>query len=100
MVTYLKSLIKVNNLADLQPDYPMGTLVLTDSQAVVDECSKKDIPVAAYEHDDVTGLKCQHILLDLDEVDDEEFENIYRRYREIPWDIATTERTLIREFSI
>ncbi len=100
MVNYLQSLIKVNNLANLQPDYPVGTLVLTDSQAVVDECKLRNIPVAAYEHDDVTGLKCQHILLDVDDVDDEEFENIYRRYRDIPWDIATTDRTIIREFAM
>ena len=100
MENYLQNVIKVNKTEDLQPDYPEGTLVLTDSQAVLDECSNLGIPVAGYEHDAVTGLKCQHLLLDVDEVEDEEFEKIYRRCKNIPWDIARTERTYIREFSM
>ncbi len=100
MTTYLKSTIKVNKLEDLQPDYPQGVLVLSDSQAVLDECYAKGIPVAGYEQEGVTGLKCDQLLLDVDEVEDEDFENIYRRCKGIPWDIATTERTYIREFSM
>ncbi|MBR5635992.1 MAG: GNAT family N-acetyltransferase [Pseudobutyrivibrio sp.] len=100
MVNYLKNIIKVNTVENLQPDYPAGTLVLSDSQAVLDECVNRDIPVAGYEHDDVTGLKCANLLLDVDDVDDEVFENIYRRCKDIPWDIASTERTYIREFSM
>ncbi|QFJ54398.1 GNAT family N-acetyltransferase [Pseudobutyrivibrio xylanivorans] len=99
-MNYLKSILKVNNLADLQPDYPEGTLVLSDSQAVIDECVSKGIPVAAYEHDGISGLKCDHVLIDVDDVDDEVFENIYRRCVDVPWDISKTERTYIREFSM
>ena len=100
MTTYLKSTIKVNKLGELQPDYPQGVLVLSDSQAVLDECIANGIPVAGYEHDDITGLKCEHLLLEVDEVDDEVFENIYRRCAGIPWDIGETARTYIREFSM
>ncbi len=97
---YLHQIIKVNKLDDLQPDYPRGTLVLSDSQAVLDRCSANRIPVAAYEHDDITGLNCDHILLSLDDVDDIVFERIYRRYESIPWDIGYTDRTFIREFGM
>ena len=100
MANYLKRTIKVNKLDDLQPDYPEGVLVLSDSQAVLDECQNRQIPAAAYEHDDITGLKCDHLLLDVDEVEDEDFENIYRRCVGIPWDIGHTERTYIREFAM
>ena len=99
-MNYLKDLITVNTLTNLQPDYPEGTLILSDNQAVIDECVNRNIPVAAYEHDDINNLKCDHILIDVDDVDDEIFENIYRRCKDIPWDISETKRTFIREFSM
>ncbi len=97
---FLKKTIKVNNVNDLQPDYEVGTLILTDSQAVIDVCNIKNIPVAGYEHDDITDLKCQHILIDVDEVEDEDFETIYRRCKNIPLHIADTSRCIIREYSM
>ena len=97
---YLRDIVKVTDVDLLQPDYPKGTLILTDSQAVIDECVGAGIPVAAFEHDDVTGLKCDHVLLDVDDVDDEEFEDIYRRCIGVPLDISETDRTFIREFSM
>lgn len=99
-MNYLKDIIKINKVKDLQPDYPEGTLLLSDDQAVIDECVNRNIPVAAYEHDDINNLKCDHILIDVDDVDDEIFENIYRRCKDIPWDISETKRTFIREFSM
>lgn len=109
--TYLKSKIIINNVADLQPDYERGTLVLTNSQAVIDECETKNIPVAGYEQSldnqvdstsdtESNGLRCQQLIIDIDEVEDEDFERIYRRCAKIPWDIANTNRTYIREFSM
>ncbi len=97
---YLKETIKINKIENLKMEYPEGTLVLTDSQAVIDECEARHIPVAGYEHDSIKGLKCQHLLLDVDDVDDYVFENIYRRCKNIPWFIAETERCFIREFSM
>ena len=99
-MNYLQSTVKVTELANLQPDYADGVLVLSDSQAVIDRCETRGIPVAAFEHDDITGLRCQHILIDVDDVDDDVFERIYRRCVGIPWDIAYTARTHIREFSM
>ncbi len=97
---YLKDLITVNTLTNLQPDYPKGTLILSDNQAVIDECISRGLPVAAFEHDIIHGLQCDHILIDVDDVDDEVFENIYRRCKDIPLDISETKRTFIREFSM
>ncbi|MCR4566541.1 MAG: GNAT family N-acetyltransferase [Pseudobutyrivibrio sp.] len=99
-MNYLKTIVRVTEYAALQPDYPPGTLVLTDSQAVIDECVKRGQPVAAFEHDGIEGLQCDNIVLDVDEVDDDVFERIYRRCIGKPWDIAETKRTTIREISM
>jgi len=99
-LTYLQDIQRITKKELLQPDYPSGTLVITDSQAVIDECLRRKLPVAAFEHDSVSNLKCDYILVDVDDVDDIEFENIYRRYMGIPLDIAQTERTYIREFAM
>ena len=96
----LKNTIVIKDLADLQPDYEAGTLVLTNSQAVVDECVRLSIPVAAYEDSDGDRINCQQILMDIDEIDDEDLERIYRRCAGIPWDIAYTNRCYIREFAM
>ncbi len=99
-MNYLKNIVRVTEYVALQPDYPKGTLVLTDSQAVIDECINRGQPVAAFEHDGITDLKCDNILIDVDDVDDYVFERIYRRCIGVPWDIAETPRTTIREFSM
>ena len=49
-MNYLRDIVKVTDVDLLQPDYPEGTLILTDSQAVIDECVLKGLPVAAFEH--------------------------------------------------
>lgn len=97
---FLKRKIIINNLTDLQPDYEPGTLVLTDSQAVVDECESRHLPVAAYEDEGTKPIRCSQVLMDVDEIEDDDFENIYRRCAGIPWDIAYTERCFIREFGM
>lgn len=99
-MNYLKNVVKVHNIKELQPDYEEGTLVLSDSQAVIDECKRKGQPVAALENGCASQLKCDYVLIDEDEVDDYVLERIYRRCMDIPWDIAETRRTLIREFAI
>lgn len=98
-MNYLNETIKIKSIEQIPSDTE-GILCLSDNQSVINYCMDHHIPVAAYEHDDITGLHCDHILLDVDDVDDEVFENIYRRCAGIPWDIATTERTLIREFGM
>ena len=95
---YLRETIIINNVKDLQPDYAEGTLVLTESQAVVDECNLRNLPVAGIDTVDGTGLKCSQLLIDVDEIEDEDMERIYRRCASIPWDIAYTNRCLIREY--
>ena len=97
---YLHDVVKVTDVESLQFDYPGGTLILPDNQAVIDLCIEKKQPVVAFEHDGVSMLKCDHILIDPDEVDDEEYEDIYRRCVGIPLFISETARTIIREFSM
>ena len=97
---FLKNLVKVHSLNELQPDYLAGTLVLTDSQAVIDECNKRTIPVVGLEDEQGIALKCDQIIWDIDQVDPEDLERIYRRCKGIPWTIAYTNRCLIREFSM
>ena len=97
---FLKKKIIINKLSELQPDYEPGTLVLTDSQAVVDECIIRNIPVAAFEHENSGQIRCSQVIIDVDEVEDRDFENIYRRCKGIPWNIAFTDRCLIREFGM
>ncbi|SDB21615.1 Protein N-acetyltransferase, RimJ/RimL family [Pseudobutyrivibrio sp. YE44] len=99
-MNYLKHILKVHDLKDLQPDYDEGTLVLSDSQAVIDECLRLGQPVAAYSDDDSSQLRCDYILMDVDDIDDYVFERVYRRCKGIPWDISDTARTYIREFSM
>ena len=100
MKNYLQKTEIVHNVADLQPDYESGTLVLTDSQAVIDECQRRIIPVAGFEHEGSPNLKCDQLFLELDQVEDEDFEKAYRRCVGIPLDIAYTDRCYIREFSM
>ena len=97
-VKFLRNKLIINNVKDLQPDYDDGTLVLTESQAVVDECNLRNLPVAGIDTVDGTGLKCSQLLIDVDEIEDEDMERIYRRCAGIPWTIAYTNRCLIREY--
>lgn len=97
---YLDQVIITDNFDDVKSQYMAGSLVVTDNQQVIDACRSLRIPVAAWEHDDITGLSCDYILTDIDQVEDEVFENIYRRWADIPWDIAETDRCYIREFEL
>ncbi|SFH68259.1 Protein N-acetyltransferase, RimJ/RimL family [Pseudobutyrivibrio sp. OR37] len=96
---YLRNKIIINNVNELQPDYESGTLVLTESQAVVDECNLRGIPVAGIETEGGKSLSCQQLVMDVEELEDEDLERIYRRCAGIPWDIAYTKRCYIREYS-
>lgn len=95
---YLKKIINVNNILELQPDYEEGTLVLSDDQAVIDECLKTKIPVVGIENSGENHLSCPQIVIDSWEVEDEDYEKMYRRCKGIAWDIAYTNRCLIREY--
>ena len=97
-VKFLRNKLIINNVKDLQPDYDDGTLVLTESQAVVDECVMRKIPVAGIETFEGERLNCQQVIIDVDELEDDDLERIYRRSAGIPWDIAYTNRCFIREY--
>lgn len=77
-----------------------GNLIVTDQQEVIDQCKMGKIPVVAWEHDDVKNLVCDQIVLNIDEMDDYEWDRIYRRCMGMPWKILETERCYVREFSM
>ncbi|MCR4694046.1 MAG: GNAT family N-acetyltransferase [Pseudobutyrivibrio sp.] len=77
-----------------------NVLYVSDRQDVLDECKRMGFPVAAYEHDGIIGLDCPHILMDLDQVEDETFLHIYRRCLGLPLEVGQTDRTILREFSM
>ena len=71
---------------------------MTVKQDVIDICLNRGIPVVACENHSSGRLTCPQIIQNVDTLEEEDFENIYRRIAGIPWDIATTERCLIREY--
>ena len=98
---HLKDTKFINSLSQVrQLEVAPGILYLSGDQQVLDYCRDNRIPVAAVEEPGGPSLHCNHILIDVDQVEDEDLENIYRRCRGIPWDIAETERTYIREFAM
>ena len=97
---YLKEIIRVMDVSDLKFKYDDGTLVLTSSQSVIDACHDRCIPVAAIEEKGKSDLDCDYIIMDVDQVEDDDFEEIYRRCAGLPLDIGITRRTYLREFSM
>lgn len=95
---FLKNKIIVNSLDELQPDYECGTLVLASSQAVIDECNDRGIPVVGVESGNGKHLNCSQIIIDAEQVEDEDYERMYRRCAGEPWHIAYTNRCIIREY--
>ena len=96
---FLNQKIIINSENELQPDYCEGTLVLTHSQAVIDECNKRKIPVVGIETEDGARLNCPQVILDEGQVEDDDYEKMYRRCVGLPWGIAYTNRCYIREYT-
>ncbi len=77
-----------------------GRLWIVDNGKRAQELLEQGRPVLAWLHEDnrdqdFSGVRyaCENI----DELDFDYLEKVYRRYTGIPWDILTTERCLIRE---
>lgn len=94
---FLRKIINIDNINDLQPDYEDGTLVLSHNQAVIDECINKSIPVVGVETEN-NRLNCSQIIFNPEDVEAKDFEKMYRRCVGIPLDIAYTKRCFIREY--
>ncbi len=77
-----------------------GVLWITDQGQRAQELLRFDCPVLAWLHEynrdqDFSGVRyaCEN----LEELDVDYLEKVYRRYVGIPWDILTTDRCLVRE---
>lgn len=99
-MNYFKSYEMVSEKSQLVKDDYTGILIVSDNQEVINICITEGIAVAGYDNGEGTSLSCENILMDIDEIEKDDFERIYRRCMGIPWDIAKTERTYIREFSM
>lgn len=105
-MTAKKHLYKTEYLHPGDPVMPMqdGTLYITGSPALAKELMLRGYPVAAHSFpggspcSDFDGIR--YIIEDIEELNDEDLERIYRRLRGIPWDICETDRLLIRETTV
>lgn len=82
------------------PQAAEGVLWITDQGQRARELLRQDYPVLAWLHEDNRGQNfsgVRYACENLEELDFEYLEKVYRRYVGIPWDILTTERCLIRE---
>ena len=77
-----------------------GVLWITDQGQRARELLRQGFPVLAWLHEDnrdqnFSGVRyaCEN----MEELDGDYLEKVYRRYAGIPWDILTTERCLVRE---
>lgn len=80
-----------------------GTLVVTDSPAVLEDMYQGNFYVVGVQKDDdkasaFPGVK--YIFSDIDQVDIDSFVKAYQRYAGEPWEVINTERLLIRETTV
>ena len=76
------------------------TLYITDSGVTSQMLTKKGLPVLAYLHDLNRGENFEGVLYAMEDpegIDPEYLERVYRRYYDLPWDILTTSRCVLRE---
>ncbi len=83
-------------------DSGLPILFLVDSRPVLSALQSLGLPVACYRHDanreeDFSGAS--FVIEEPQEVEDEDFERIYRRLAGFPWTILHTERCTVREFT-
>lgn len=77
-----------------------GVLWITDQGQRAQELLRFDCPVLAWLHEhnrDQNFSGVRYACENLEELDWDYMEKVYRRYMGIPWDILTTDRCLVRE---
>ena len=78
-----------------------GTLVISDDGEVCERMNEKAIPVIALLQGGRNHFwKIPYAIENIDVLDINYLEQIYRRYRGIPWDILETERCILREITV
>lgn len=80
-----------------------GVLVISDDSKVCNWMCEKAVPVVAVLHGNNARndfWKIAYAIENLENLNAEYFEHIYRRYRGIPLDILETERCILREITV
>lgn len=78
-----------------------GVLVISDDSEVCNRMNERSIPVIALLHESRNLFwKIPYAIENIDVLNIEYLEQIYRRYRGIPWDILETERCILREITV
>ena len=101
-----KHLIKIEYLrpGDQIPPVEDGTLYVTNSPELAGKLTLAGYPTAAHSYQggspgsSFDGIR--YVLEDIDELVDEDYERIYRRLKNLPWDILETDRLLVRETTV
>ncbi len=81
-------------------DSTEGMLFVVDSGRLAKTLAAFLLPVLAYEHSTNKGedfFGTPYVCLGAEALDTEYVERVYRRYHDIPWDIAVTDRLYLRE---
>lgn len=80
-----------------------GVLVISDDGEVCNQMNERSIPVVAFLHEENERnhfWKIPYAIENINVLNIEYLEQIYRRYRGIPWDILETERCILREIMV
>lgn len=81
--------------------YAYDTLCIADSSAAIGILKEKGAAAAGYAHErnaDDRLAGAEYVLSELSYIDRDSLEKIWQRQRDLPWQILTTRRCLVREF--
>jgi RimJ/RimL family protein N-acetyltransferase len=101
-VIFLNGVIFLDNEFNVEK-LPEDALFIASTDTAFKAAKEAGLAVAAYANPLFPGQKFEGagmIIEGFDEVDEQFLERVYRREKGIPWEIAETERCIIREFSM
>ena len=76
-------------------------LYITDCGRTAAALQKRGLPVLGFLYEDAERFpEIEYVVECLENVDVDYLDRVYRRYRDIPWDILETERCMIRETTV
>lgn len=87
----------------IETDNETGTLYITDNADCQKFLKQKKVPVLVYLHEENKGksfAEAEYAIEQIEEIEAESLELVYRRLTGQPWDILTTKRCKIRESTI
>lgn len=87
---------------DSVPDRGSGTIIISDNSDVCNKCKERSIPVILFLHDEIRNhfFQIPYAIENMNVLNMEYLERVYRRYQGIPWDILETKRCILREITV